>query len=179
MLLLWGEKIRLLIKKIIIKKITYIISIIGVSCFLLGWSSFLHRLHREDEEESVWKDFGIINDYVEWKIIPPASKAPKNKKDVYFRGLWRANFRNITDKRKRIWISFELLDKDNFTMVSVNKGDHDSDAIYLFPSEDKIIEGSFVINKKIAPVAYKSQLRLVAKDIEEYKLREKDKKSGR
>lgn len=119
----------MLIKKIIIKKITYIISIMGLSCFLLGWSSFLHRLHREDEEESVWKDFGIINDYVEWKIIPPESKVPKNKQD--------------------------------------------SDAMYLFPKEDRVIEGSFVINKKIAPSAYKSQIRLVAKDIEEYKLREK------
>lgn len=144
---------------------------IGI-CFLSGWSPFLYRLHKE--EGGIWKEFGIENDYVEWKITPKEVIYPVTKsvtKYVYLQGVWRANFRNLTDKKKRIRITFELLDRDNFVIVSDTKGEGGffGDTIYLSPKENKVIEGEFEIDKKVASSAHKSQLRLFAEDIEETK----------
>jgi len=123
----------------------------------------LHRLRIEDEG-IVWEEVGIINEYLKWKITPEVYRYPKSKKDIYFKGVWQANFKNITDKRKRIAITFSLLDKDNFTIVSVSKGDYDADAIYLFPKEEKIIEGTFAITKKQASFIHRSQICLAANE---------------
>ena len=149
--------------------IKMIMSMVISGCFYSGCFPLIHELHTEDKEENIWKEFGIINEYVKWKITPEIYKDPKTKKDIYYKGVWQANFKNMTDKKKRIYISFELLDKDNFTIVSVSKGDYDAEAIYLSPKGNKVVEGAFAVTKEMASSAYKSQIRLSARDIEESK----------
>ena len=151
-----------------VKKVSYIIGILVLSFFLLGWSPFLHRLHK-DKGGGVWEKHGIVNDYKEWKITPKEFKIIEKIEIVELTVVWRANFRNTTDKTKRIWITFQLLDKDNFVIGSERKGYkgiYSSNAIYLSPKENKVIEGKLRIDKKMAPSAHKSRLLLGAEDIE-------------
>lgn len=147
-----------------VKKVSYIIGILVLSFFLLGWSPFLHRLHKD--KGGVWEKHGIVNDYKEWKITPKEFKIIEKIEIVELTVVWRANFRNTTDKTKRIWITFQLLDKDNFVIGSERKGYKRINAIYLSPKENKVIEGKLRIDKKMAPSAHKSRLLLGAEDIE-------------
>jgi hypothetical protein len=144
-----------------IKKISYVmIGIVVFACFVLGWSYFIHRLHRE--KGGSWENAGVACDYVEWKITREKRGRERFIHETSVIPVWRANFRNITDKTKRIWITFELLDRDNFVIGGDTKGTYD--AIYLSPKEEKVIDGEFEIDNHRALSAFKSRLKLSAKD---------------
>jgi len=68
-----------------------------------------YNLHRE--EGGGWKDSEIVTDYIEWKI----ARQERTTEDGIHKILvvWRANFRNTSDKKRRLAITFQLLDKDN------------------------------------------------------------------
>jgi len=128
--------------------------------FSAGWSPSLYRLHKE--KGGIWTDVGIENDYVEWKITKEEYKI-RNRQQSYLTVVWRGNFRNTTDKKKQIEITFRLLDKDSFVINSGTKGT--LELIYLLPKENKLIEGELRVDKNMASSVRKGEFLLSAKDI--------------
>lgn len=128
--------------------------------FSAGRSPFLYRLHKE--KGGIWAGVGIENDYAEWKITKEEYKIP-NRQQSYLTVVWRGNFRNTTDKKKQIEITFRLLDKDSFVISSGTRGT--LEIIYLLPKENKLIEGELRVDKNMAPFIRRGEFLLSAKDV--------------
>lgn len=157
-----------------------------------------YRLHRK--EGGIWKEAGIVADYVEWKITSQECEGKNGIQEILV--VWRAKFTNISDKKKSISITFELYDRDNFLIAWDEKKFFtdlvrdekkreeiknkslefisDPDPIMqgvgrllykspytLSPKEEEVIEGEFWVPKERALSAYKCEIKLGAKEVNE------------
>jgi len=99
------------------KKANFLLSIVMLISFLsIGWGFSLHRLHREKGPSN--KNIGIVSDYVEWKITP---KGFKYMGVDTFEVVWRVHLRNTRNKRIKLAVFFQLLDKDNFIIPHLSR----------------------------------------------------------